>query len=105
MLQKADPCEAVVKFYDRWVLPPILDLVMRQHQLQKYRREGVTAANGRVLEVGGGSGLIFSLYAKQVESVCELDPSRHLLTIARRRAIAAGVIAEFVQGSAAAIPL
>jgi hypothetical protein len=37
MLQKGDPCEAVVKFYDRWVLPPILDLVMRQRQLQKYR--------------------------------------------------------------------
>ena len=59
MLQKGNPCEAIVKFYDRWALPPILDLVMRQHQLQKYRREVVTAANGRVLEVGVGSGLIF----------------------------------------------
>jgi hypothetical protein len=38
--------EAVVNFYDRWVLPPILDLVMRQHQLQKYRREVVAAAAG-----------------------------------------------------------
>jgi ubiquinone/menaquinone biosynthesis C-methylase UbiE len=105
MLQKGDPYEAIVKFYDRWVLPPILDLVMRQHQLQKYRREVVTAANGRVLEVGVGSGLNFSHYGKQVEIVFGIDPSRHLLTIARRRAIAAGVIAEFVQGSAAAIPL
>jgi hypothetical protein len=50
-----DRREAVVNFYDRWVLPPILDLVMRQHQLQKYRREVVAAANGRVLEVGVGS--------------------------------------------------
>jgi ubiquinone/menaquinone biosynthesis C-methylase UbiE len=105
MLQKGAPCEAVVKIYDRWVLPPILDLVMRQRQLQKYRREVAAAANGRVLEVGVGSGLNFSLYGKQVEIVFGIDPSRHLLTIARRRAIAAGVIAEFVQGSAAAIPL
>ena len=97
--------EAIVNFYDRWVLPPILDLVMRQRQLQKYRREVAAAANGRVLEVGVGSGLNFSHYGKQVEIVFGIDPSRHLLTIARRRAIAAGVIAEFVQGSAAAIPL
>jgi len=45
-----------VNFYDRWVLPPILDLVMRQTQLQKYRREVVAAVSGRVLEVGVGSG-------------------------------------------------
>ena len=94
-----------MKFYDRWVLPPILDLVMRQRQLQKYRREVATSANGRVLEVGVGSGLNFSLYGKQVEIVFGIDPSRRLLTIARRRAIAAGIIAEFLQGSATAIPL
>jgi len=96
--------EAVVNFYDRWVLPPILDLVMRQHQLQKYRREVVAAANGRVLEVGVGSGLNFSLYGKQVEIVFGIDPSPRLLAIARRRAAAAGVRAEFLQGSATAIP-
>jgi ubiquinone/menaquinone biosynthesis C-methylase UbiE len=96
--------EAVVNFYDRWVLPPILDLVMRQHQLQKYRREVVAAANGRVLEVGVGSELNFSLYGKQVEIVFGIDPSPRLLAIARRRAAAAGVRAEFLQGSATAIP-
>ena len=59
--------EVIVNFYDRWVLPPILDLVMRQNQLKKYRREVVAAAGGRVLEVGGGgSGLNFPLYGKQV---------------------------------------
>ena len=93
-----------MNFYDRWVLPPILDLVMRQHQLQKYRREVVAAANGRVLEVGVGSGLNFSLYGKQVEIVFGIDPSPRLLAIARRRAAAAGVRAEFLQGSATAIP-
>ena len=79
-----------MNFYDRWVLPPILDLVMRQTQLEKYRREVVTAASGRVLEVGVGSGLNFPLYGKQVETVIGIDPSPRLLAIARRRADAAG---------------
>src|SRR5512144_1583205 len=87
------------------ILPPFLDLVMRQNQLEKYRREVVAAANGRVLEVGVGSGLNFPLYGKQVEIVVGIDPSPPLLADARRRAAAAGVRAEFLQGSATAIPL
>lgn len=100
-----DHQEAVVNLYDRWVLPPILDLVMRQRPLQKYRREVVAAANGRVLEVGVGSGLNFPLYDKRVEIVFGIDPSPRLLALARRRAAEAGVRAEFLQGSASAIPL
>jgi ubiquinone/menaquinone biosynthesis C-methylase UbiE len=97
--------EAIVNFYDRWILPPILDLAMRQNQLQMYRREVVAAAHGRVLEVGIGSGLNFPLYGRQVETVVGIDPSPRLLAIARRRADAAGVRAELLQGSATAIPL
>lgn len=94
-----------MNLYDRWILPPVLDLVMRQHQLAKYRRRVVTAASGHVLEVGVGSGLNFPLYGKQVEIVFGIDPSPRLLAIARRRAAIAGVRAELMQGSATAIPL
>lgn len=94
-----------MNFYEHWVLPPVLDLVMRQRPLQKYRREVVAEANGRVLEVGVGSGLNFPHYGKRVEMVFGIDPSPRLLAIARRRAAEAGVRAEFLQGSATAIPL
>jgi ubiquinone/menaquinone biosynthesis C-methylase UbiE len=97
--------EAVVNFYDRWVLPPILDLVMRQTRLEKYRGEVVGAAAGWVLEVGVGSGLNFPFYGKQVEIVFGIDPSPRLLAIAHRRATAAGVHVELLQGVATAIPL
>jgi ubiquinone/menaquinone biosynthesis C-methylase UbiE len=75
-----------MNLYERWILPPIIDLVMRQKQLAKYRRAAVAAARGRVLEVGVGSGLNFPLYGKQVELVYAIDPSPRLLAIARRRA-------------------
>jgi len=94
-----------VNFYDRWVLPPILDLAMRQSQLAKYRREVVAAARGRVLEVGVGSGLNIPFYSQQVEMVVGIDPSWRLLAIARRRAAAAGHHTALLQGSAIAIPL
>jgi hypothetical protein len=41
---------AAMSFYEHWVLPPLLDLVMRQHQLWKYRREVVAGVRGRVLD-------------------------------------------------------
>jgi len=94
-----------VNFYDRWVLPLLLDLAMRQRQLEKYRRQIVSAASGRVLEVGVGSGLNFALYGKQVETIFGIDPSLRLLTLARRRAAAAGIRADVLLGSATAIPL
>lgn len=93
-----------LSFYDRWILPPLLDRVMRQEQLEKYRREAVAPATGRVLEMGIGSGLNFPFYREQVEVVIGLDPSARLLGMARRRAAAACVRAEFIQGSATAIP-
>jgi len=94
-----------MNFYDRCILPPFLDLVMRQRQLEKYRQEVVAAANGQVLEVGVGSGLNFSLYGKQVEVVFGIDLSPRLLAIARRRAVASGIRAYLIIGSAIAIPL
>ena len=78
---------------------------MRRHQFQRYRLEVVTAASGRVLEVGVGSGLNFPLYGMQVEIVFGIDPSPRLLAIARQRAATTSIRAELLQASATAIPL
>lgn len=92
-------------FYEHWILPPLLDWVMRQPQLEKYRREVVASARGRVLEIGVGSGLNLPFYSKQVEIVIGIDPSPRLLAMTRRRAAAAGMKVELLQGTATAIPL
>lgn len=92
-------------FYERWILPPLLDLVMRRKDLTRYRRAVVAEARGRVLEIGVGSGLNFGLYGKQVELIYGIDPSERLLSIAGRRAAASGIPVELLLGSATAIPL
>ncbi|HEY8009070.1 MAG TPA: class I SAM-dependent methyltransferase [Methylocella sp.] len=94
-----------MSFYEHWVLPPLLDLVMRQRQLGKYRRDVVAGARGCVLEIGVGSGLNFALYEEQVEVVIGLDPSERLLWMAQRRATKAGAPADLILGSATNIPL
>jgi ubiquinone/menaquinone biosynthesis C-methylase UbiE len=94
-----------MSFYEHWVLPPLLDLVMRQRQLEKYRRDVVAGARGRVLEIGVGSGLNLLLYGKETEIIIGLDPSERLLSMAQRRAAEAGVPADLILGSATNIPL
>ena len=91
--------------YERWVLPPLLDLVMRQSQIERYRRELIPSARGRILEVGIGSGLNLPLYAAGVNTVVGLDLSERLLSMARRRAAKANVSVDLMQGSATADPV
>lgn len=91
--------------YERWVLPPLLDLVMRQRQIEKYRLGVVPVARGRILEVGIGSGLNLPFYAAGADMVVGLDPSMRLLSMARRRAAKADVSVDLVRGSAMVIPL
>ena len=50
-----------MNFYERWILPPILDLIMRQKTpLAKYRRAVVAAARGACSRLASGSPIEFS---------------------------------------------
>lgn len=74
-----------MSFYERRILPRLLDLVMRQRRTEPYRRRAVSAARGVVLEIGLGSGLNLPHYGPDVERVHGLDPSAELLGIAKSR--------------------
>lgn len=94
-----------MSFYQRYVIPQLTHLAMRQKQLDPFRERVIGAAEGRVLEVGIGSGLNFPLYRGSVKSVIGLEPSPELLRMARPRAAAAGMPITLLDGSAEAIPL
>ena len=95
----------VAAFYERRILPVLLDRVMRQQLLEPFRREVVPPARGRVLEVGVGSGLNLPLYGRAVEALLGLDPSPRLLSMARRRVTRDGAPLRLLQASATDIPL
>ena len=70
-------------FYERRILPRLIDLGMRQKQLAALRARVVGAGAGEVLEVGIGSGRNLPFYRRDVESVLGVDPSEGLLAMAR----------------------
>jgi hypothetical protein len=39
-------------FYQRWIVPPLIDLAMRNHSLDAYRQRTIMAASGLVWRSG-----------------------------------------------------
>ena len=95
----------MVGFYQQSILPHLTNLAMRQKNLAAYRNRVVTAAEGRVLEIGIGSGLNLPFYSSNARQVIGLDPSPKLLAMARRASRLNSRPVEFIEGSAEQIPL
>jgi ubiquinone/menaquinone biosynthesis C-methylase UbiE len=92
--------------YATYILPAVLDRVMRQEPVRRQREKVVPRARGRVLEIGVGSGLNLAFYDRtKVERLFGLDPSLDLQRLARRRAEAVGLETEFIPVSSEEIPL
>jgi ubiquinone/menaquinone biosynthesis C-methylase UbiE len=89
-----------VGFYDKHVLPHILDLAMRNKDLTKLRAAWIPRASGEVLEIGLGSGLNLPFYSHDALRIRGVDPSPELQRKARKRAAQSGARVEFLPQSA-----
>jgi ubiquinone/menaquinone biosynthesis C-methylase UbiE len=92
-------------FYQDQIVPLLINWSMRQKNLAAYRARIIPAAEGRVLEIGIGSGLNLPFYSRNVARVIGLEPSPRLLAMARQVKRTGNGSVEFIEGSAEAIPL
>jgi ubiquinone/menaquinone biosynthesis C-methylase UbiE len=90
--------------YERWILPRLLDLSMRNRLLDHYRQRTIETARGLVLEVGVGSGLNLRFYSQAVDRVFGIDLSPELLRLAHTRTADALVPVSLLQASAEHVP-
>jgi ubiquinone/menaquinone biosynthesis C-methylase UbiE len=94
-----------VSFYESRILPYLIHLSLRQESFTEYRQRVVPAAEGRVLEIGVGSGLNFRFYTDRAERVIGLDPSPQLLSMSRKATNPAAVLVDLLEASAESMPL
>jgi ubiquinone/menaquinone biosynthesis C-methylase UbiE len=94
-----------VGFYQDQIFPLLINLTMRRKDLAAYRSRIIPAADGRVLEIGIGSGLNLPFYSRNVERLFGVDPSAKLLSMLRRNLRPDTPSLELIEGSAEAIPL
>ncbi len=93
-----------MSFYDRHVLPHLLDGLCGIGPIMDERAALIPRARGRVLEVGIGSGLNLRYYdAGKVGSICGLDPAAEMQALGRKRARRIAIPVEQVTLSAETI--
>lgn len=94
-----------MNWYDRNVLPYLIDFACGLPMVQAQRRLLVPQAQGRVLEVGMGTGRNLPFYDRQrVSLVVGVDPAMQMHRLAQRRSRQAGIAVELMGLSAEHLP-
>ncbi|MFQ5535523.1 MAG: class I SAM-dependent methyltransferase [Sphingomonadales bacterium] len=93
-------------FYDKHVLPRLLNLACGVKPVRRQRRKVAPEASGRILEIGIGSGLNLPFYDPgKVEKVWGLEPSPEMTAYAEKAARRYPFDVEFIGLPGEEIPL
>ncbi|MBI3383345.1 MAG: class I SAM-dependent methyltransferase [Aquabacterium sp.] len=93
-------------WYDRHVLPYLIDMACGIRPVARQREKVVPLAQGQVLEVGIGTGLNIPFYDKtRVTRVTGVDPALRMHSLAQKRIAQAGLDVDLIGLSAERLPV
>lgn len=90
-------------FYHNQIVPHLVNLAMRNRLLKTYRERIVPLAQGRVLEIGIGSGMNLPFYTDRATEMLGLEPHPKLVDMASQKWHRDRM--RLIEGSAESIPL
>lgn len=94
-----------MSFYEKYILPRFLNCACASEPITYQRKKVVPLAEGKILEVGIGSGLNLPFYNKsKIEEIWGIDPSEELNAMAKKVAIKEDIKVNFITSSAEDIP-
>jgi ubiquinone/menaquinone biosynthesis C-methylase UbiE len=95
-----------MNWYDRHILPWLIDFGCGLPMVQARRRALVPQARGKVLEIGMGTGRNLPFYDRsQITQLVGVDPALQMHSLAQRRSAQAGLDVELVGLTAERLPL
>ena len=95
-----------MSLYEKYVLPKFLNCACGSKPVSYQRKKVVPLAEGKVLEVGIGSGLNLPFYDKaKIDEIWGLDPSEQLSEMAKQVADEESMDVKFISSGAEDIPL
>ncbi len=92
-------------FYSRRIFPCLCEWGMSRQPLMECRRDVLSAARGRVLEIGVGTGLNLPLYPQHVRQITAIDANAGMIPRAEKRAARTDIEIDFRIVSAEGLPL
>ncbi len=93
-------------WYERLVLPYLIELACGTRPLRRQREKIIPLAEGRVLEIGIGTGLNLPHYdLARVRGLVGIDPAERMHALAQKRSRQAGLDIEIVGVGAQSLPL
>jgi ubiquinone/menaquinone biosynthesis C-methylase UbiE len=103
---RAQPFVSRETWYERTILPYLLDFACNISPIQKQREKIIPRAQGRVLEVGIGTGLNLAFYDRsRIKNIVGVDPALKMHQLAIKRGAKAGLSIEMICLSAEKLPL
>ena len=95
-----------MSLYEKYVLPKFLNCACGSKPVSYQRKKVVPLAEGKVLEIGIGSGLNVPFYDKaKIDEIWGLDPSEQLSEMAKQVADEESMDVKFISSGAEDIPL
>lgn len=95
-----------MSLYDKYVLPKFLNCACGSNPVARQRQKVIPLVEGKVLEIGIGSGLNLPFYDKsKIDELWGLDPSEELSDMARKVADSENIEVNFISSGAEEIPL
>ncbi len=94
-----------MNFYEREVLPRLIDVVLGNREFAGYRTRASAGLEGEVLEIGFGSGTNVPFYPATVSRVVAVDPAEVGRKLAAQRLARSPVPVEFVGLDGEDLPL
>lgn len=95
-----------MSLYEKYVLPKFLNCACGSKPVSYQRKKVVPLAEGKVLEIGIGSGLNLPFYDKaKIDEIWGLDPSEELSEMAKQVADEESMEVRFISSGAEDIPL
>lgn len=82
---------------------PVLGIIERRG-MSRWRAELLSAARGRVLEIGAGTGLNLPHYPEAVDEIVLVEPDHHMRSVLERRAKRSRHRVTVIDGAAGALP-
>jgi ubiquinone/menaquinone biosynthesis C-methylase UbiE len=93
-----------MSLYATIIFPRLMDWIMRGERFSRERARLLSEAEGKVLELGFGTGLNVPHYPRRIDSVSGMDPALMLQARVRRRIAHAGFPVQLSQATAEALP-